>query len=83
MEFELPEDITALGDDELAELLDGAVAAFDAKSNASAVTSDDLAQLRQLAQAVNDIRTEQQARREAAEFDALAAQVRGGSAEAE
>lgn len=32
-QFELPQDITALGDDELAELLDGAVAAFDAKSH--------------------------------------------------
>ncbi|MGP3921167.1 major capsid protein [Nonomuraea sp. 10N515B] len=88
MEFELPEDITALGDDELAQPLDGAVAAFDAKSNASAVTSDDLAQLRQLATAVNDIRTEQATRREAAEaaaaeIDALAAQVRGDDSEPE
>ncbi|WP_188197704.1 major capsid protein [Nonomuraea sp. SYSU D8015] len=83
MEFELPEDITALGDDELAALLDGAVAAFDAKSNASVVTPDDLEQLRQLATAVNDIRNEQATRREAAEIDALAAQVRGDDPNAE
>lgn len=80
--FELPEDITQLGDDALAELLDGAVQAFDARSNSSTVTPDDLEQLRRLATAVNDIRAEQAARREAAEqaaaeIDALAAQVRG------
>ncbi|WP_152990171.1 major capsid protein [Sphaerimonospora mesophila] len=80
--FELPEDITSLPDDELAALLDGAVQAFDARSNSSTVTPDDLEQLRTLATAVNDIRAEQQARREAAEqaaaeIDALAAQVRG------
>lgn len=80
--FELPEDITSLPDDELAALLDSAVQAFDARSNSSTVTPDDLEQLRTLATAVNDIRAEQQARREAAEqaaaeIDALAAQVRG------
>ncbi|MDP4501057.1 major capsid protein [Nonomuraea turcica] len=84
--FELPEDITQLADDQLAELLDGAVAAFDARSTSTTVTPDDLAQLRRLATAVNNIRAEQQTRREAAaqaaaEIDALAAQVRGGSQE--
>ncbi|MFJ3249071.1 major capsid protein [Streptomyces sp. NPDC086782] len=84
-DFELPEDITALSDDELSDLLDGAVRAFDAKSSSSTVTADDLTQLRQLAIAVNDIRTEQEGRRQAAEqaaaeIDALAAQVRGGEA---
>lgn len=86
--FELPDDITALNDDELADLLEGAVAAFDARSSSSTVTSDDLAELRQLATAVDDIRQEQAGRQEAAqqaaaEIDALAAQVRGGDAEPE
>ncbi|MBT2490640.1 major capsid protein [Streptomyces sp. ISL-96] len=81
--FELPEDITALNDEELSDLLEGAVAAFDARSTSSVVTPGDLEQLRSLATAVNDIRAEQQARHEAAtqaaaEIDALAAQVRGG-----
>jgi hypothetical protein len=82
MDFEIPEDITQFSDDDLAELLDGAVAAFDAKSTSTTVTSDDLAQLRQLTEVVNNIRNEQAARRQAAEqaaaeIDALAAQVRG------
>lgn len=82
MDFEIPEDITQFSDDDLAELLDNAVAAFDAKSTSTTVTSDDLAQLRQLTEVVNNIRTEQAARRQAAEqaaaeIDALAAQVRG------
>lgn len=82
MDFEIPEDITQFSDDDLAELLDGAVAAFDAKSNSTTVTSDDLAQLRQLTEVVSNIRNEQAARRQAAEqaaaeIDALAAQVRG------
>ncbi|MEW2066652.1 major capsid protein [Streptomyces sp. NPDC007346] len=86
--FELPADITALNDDDLAALLDGAVQAFDARSSSSTVTSDDLAQLRQLATAVDAIRQEQASREEAAtqaaaEIDALAAQVRGGEEEPE
>ncbi|MFZ4266614.1 major capsid protein [Streptomyces arboris] len=86
--FELPEDITALTDEDLAALLDGAVQAFDARSSSSTVTSDDLAQLRQLATAVDAIRQEQAGREEAAtqaaaEIDALAAQVRGGEEEPE
>ncbi|WP_228980137.1 major capsid protein [Streptomyces sp. DH12] len=80
--FELPADITILSDDELADALGGAVAAFDAKSKSSVVTPTDLEQLRSLATAVNSIRAEQAAREEAAqqaaaEIDALAAQIRG------
>ncbi|MGW6416278.1 major capsid protein [Streptomyces sp. NPDC055055] len=86
--FELPEDITALNDVELSELLTDAVAAFDARSTASVVTQRDLEQLRTLAAGIETIRTEQGARVEAAtqaaaEIDALAAQVRGGTPEAE
>ncbi|MEZ0073607.1 major capsid protein [Planotetraspora sp. GP83] len=84
-QFELPEDLTRLTDDELVDLLDGAVAAFDARSTSTTVTPDDLAQLRTLAEFVNNVRSEQQTRREAAEaaaaeIDALAAQVRGQDA---
>ena len=87
-DFEIPEDITALNDDELNEALAGAVAAFDAKSQSTSVTSKDLESLRTLATAVESIRTEQAARRAAAEqaaaeIDALAAQVRGGDADPE
>ncbi|MEU0273197.1 major capsid protein [Streptomyces sp. NPDC006307] len=86
--FELPEDITALNDEELSELLEGAVAAFDARSTSSVVTPKDLDQLRALAAGVESIRAEQAARHEAAtqaaaEIDALAAQVRGGDPEPE
>lgn len=85
-DFEIPEDITALSDDELAEALAGAVEAFDAKSQSTTVTTKDLDSLRSLATVVDSIRTEQASRREAAEqaaaeIDALAAQVRGGDAE--
>lgn len=81
-EFVLPEDITTLNDDDLANLLDTAVRAFDTKSTATVVTPDDLEQLRKITAAVTAIRAEQAARREAAEkvaaeIDALAAQVRG------
>ncbi|MFJ2882473.1 major capsid protein [Streptomyces sp. NPDC093108] len=81
-DFELPDDITALNDEELSQALDGAVAAFDAKSNSSSITSDDLANLRSLATAVDNIRQEQGSRlaaaeAAAAEIDSLAAQVRG------
>ncbi|GAA2946079.1 MULTISPECIES: major capsid protein [Streptomyces] len=81
-DFEIPEDITALNDYELSDLLDGAVAAFDARSSSATVTTDDLAQLRQLTEVVASVRAEQASRVEAAaaaaaEIDALAAQVRG------
>lgn len=81
-DFEIPEDITALTGDELSELLDDAVAAFDARSSSATVTADDLTQLRQLTEVVANVRAEQAGRVEAAtqaaaEIDALAAQVRG------
>ncbi|MEU8870446.1 major capsid protein [Streptomyces javensis] len=87
-EFELPEDLTTLStltDDQLSELLEGAVAAFDGKSGSTTVTAKDLEQLRALAAGIGAIRAEQQQRREAAELaaaeiDALAAQVRGPEA---
>ncbi|MEU5497969.1 major capsid protein [Streptomyces griseofuscus] len=85
-EFSLPEDITALSDEELDTLLDGAVKAFDAKAGSSTVTTDDLAKLRELATAVNDIRAEKAERIEAAEqaaaeIEQLAAAVRGDDGE--
>lgn len=85
-DFELPENIAALNDDELTELLDGATKEFNSKSTSSVVTPKDIEQLRALAKGVEDIRTEQAARVEAAtqaaaEIDALAAQVRGNTAD--
>ncbi|MYR57795.1 cell wall protein, partial [Streptomyces sp. SID625] len=85
-EFALPDDITALNDEELDALLDGAVKAFDAKAGSSTVTSDDITQLRELATAVQDIRTEkaeriEAAQKAAAEIEALAATVRGDDPE--
>lgn len=82
MGFELPEDLTALSDDELSEALDGARAAFNALSSADNVTPDGLASMRNLAAGVDSIRTEQAARvsaaqEAAAEIESLAAQVRG------
>ncbi|MEV6565872.1 major capsid protein [Streptomyces kronopolitis] len=87
-EFEIPEDVAALSDDELTEALEGAVAEFDSKSQSTSVTTKDLESLRSLATAVDAIRTEQAARREAAEqaaaeIDALAVQIRGRDAEPE
>lgn len=85
-EFSLPEDITALTDEELDSLLDGAVRAFDAKAGSSTVTADDLAKLRELATAVNGIRAEkaeriQAAEQAAAEIEQLAAAIRGDDSE--
>ncbi|MGK5627982.1 hypothetical protein [Streptomyces sp. URMC 123] len=73
-------------DVEPAEVLAGAVEAFDAMSQSTTVTPRDLDVLRSLATVVDSIRTEQASRREAAEqaaaeIDALAAQVRGGDPE--
>lgn len=86
-EFEFPEDITALADDDLADALKSAVAAFDAKSTSTSITSKDLSSLRTLAGGIESIRAEQGSRQEAAEqaaaeIDALAVQVRGGNADA-
>ncbi|MFI2300164.1 major capsid protein [Actinacidiphila glaucinigra] len=81
-EFQLPEDLTALSDDELSEALDGARAAFDALSSSDNVTPEGLAAMRDLAAGVESIRTEQAARVAAAEeaareIETLAAQIRG------
>jgi hypothetical protein len=85
-EFSLPEDITALSDEELDNLLDGAVKAFDAKAGSSTVTTDDITHLRELATAVENIRAEKAERIEAAEkaaaeIEQLAASVRGDQAD--
>lgn len=82
--FELPDDITQLDDNQLGELLEGAVAAFDAHVALDEITADDMATLKTLATAVENIRAEQAARvadaeKAAAEIEALAAQVRGDS----
>lgn len=87
-QYGTPDDITQLGDEELAEALESATAEFDAKSNSSSITSDDLVAMRQLATTVKAIRAERDARREAAEqaaaeIDALAAEIRGGNADEE
>jgi hypothetical protein len=70
--FELPDAITTPDDGELSALFEGAVAAFDSLSTSDRVSSDDLAELRRLSAGVNDIRTEQQSRRDAAEAAAEA-----------
>ncbi|MCX4458668.1 major capsid protein [Streptomyces sp. NBC_01728] len=85
-EFSLPEDITALNDEELDALLDGAINAFDAMSRSSTVTTDDLVRLRELATGVENIRAEkaeriEAAQKAAAEIEALAATVRGDDPE--
>lgn len=86
-DFEIPEDITTLSDAELEETLDGAAAAFQALAGENSVRPDrDLPRMRELAKTAESIRTEQAARREAAEqaaaeIDSLAAQVRGGDAD--
>lgn len=82
MDFEIPEDIAALDDEALAEALDGARAAFAALSGQDVIDGDAMTRMRSLAACVEDIRTEQTARVEAAtqaaaEIEALAAQVRG------
>lgn len=86
--FELPDSFAALNDDELSALLTAAVAAFDAHSSSTRVTSEDMAAIRTIAAAVTDLRAEQATRLEAAtqaaaEIDALAAQVRGEDPAAE
>ncbi|MGW3971203.1 major capsid protein [Streptomyces ardesiacus] len=82
MDFEIPEDVTALDDEALAQALDGARAAFAALSGQDVIDGDAMARMRALAACVEDIRTEQTGRVEAAtqaaaEIEALAAQVRG------
>jgi hypothetical protein len=81
--FEFPEDIAPLDDTQLSDLLDAAVAEFQARSTSTSITHQGLEVLRALAGNIEVIRTEQAARvaaatEAAAEIDALAAQVRGG-----
>ena len=66
-DFEFPEDITALNDDDLNDALAGAVEAFDARSASTSITPKDLDALRSLANGIESIRTEQAARHEAAQ----------------
>lgn len=78
----VPEDITPLSDTDLSELLETALAEFEARASASSVSNDDLAALRALSSGVDRIRTEQVTRAQAAQAAAdeiaqLAAQVRG------
>ncbi|MFJ5869520.1 hypothetical protein ACIQEY_34615 [Streptomyces parvus] len=75
MDFELPEDITALDDEQLSDALAGAIAAFDAGSRAETITPKGLEALRALSDGVKVSRHEQAA----AEIDALAASVRDDS----
>ncbi|MEU1180637.1 major capsid protein [Streptomyces sp. NPDC005820] len=80
--FELPDDFSALDDEQLADALAGAVQAFDAKAKSSLVTPTDIEDLRSLASGVESMRKEQQdridaAKQAAAEIEQLAAQVRG------
>lgn len=81
-EFQIPDDITSLDDDALSEALSGARAAFQALSAETTVTDASMGALRALSTCVEDIRTEQTARTEAAraaadEIEQLAARVRG------
>ncbi|MBT3161507.1 major capsid protein [Streptomyces sp. Vc74B-19] len=80
--IELPNDVTALDDDQLSEILDGARGEFAQLSAQDTITDDSLARMRALAATVDGIRTEQAARIEAAqqaaaEIETLAAQIRG------
>ncbi|WP_326813950.1 MULTISPECIES: major capsid protein [unclassified Streptomyces] len=87
-EFELPEDIRSLNDDELAETLDQARAAFAQLSAENTIDDQGMTRMRALATGVQDIRQEQAnrlqaAQRAATEIEALAAQVRGDDPAAE
>lgn len=86
-DFQLPEDITPLDSQDLDDLLESALAAFDAKATSASVTSDDLTAMRELSAGIDKIRQEKAARVEAAqaaadEIEQLAARVRGGEAPA-
>lgn len=87
-EFELPEDIRALNDDELADTLNQARAAFASLSAENTIDDQGMTRMRALATAVQDIRQEQAnrlqaAQQAAAEIEQLAAQVRGDDPAAE
>src|SRR5690606_36471167 len=77
--------LATVGDDQLIELQDKAVAAFDAKYTATSITPSDLAAARKLKAGVEKFRAERTRRRTeaeaaAAELDALAAEVHGDQA---
>lgn len=81
-DFDIPEDITSLDDEQLAQALEGARGAFAALSAEPTVTDTSMGRLRALSTCVEDIRTEQGARVQAAqaaaaEIETLAARVRG------
>ncbi|MEU6594255.1 major capsid protein [Streptomyces sp. NPDC046881] len=81
-EFQIPEDVAALDNDQLAEALAGATEAFQALASQNRVDDDTMGQLRALSNCVQSIRQEQAdriqaAERTAQEIEELAAQVRG------
>lgn len=90
IQFELPEDLTALADEELAELRDRCVEAFDAlyAADDADLTADDVEAMQQLADAADAIRAEENRRTEEREqnrqtAEELAARVRPEDAEGE
>ncbi len=81
-EFQIPEDIRSLDDEQLTEALVGATQAFQALSSQTRIDDSTMGQLRALSTCVQDIRQEQADRVAAAEaaadeIEQLAAQVRG------
>ncbi|MEU0058683.1 major capsid protein [Streptomyces sp. NPDC006334] len=85
--FELPEDFSALDDEQLSAALEGAVQAFDARAKSNLVTPDDVKALRSLTAGIESMRQEQKdrvdaAKATAAEIEQLAAKVRGEDAPA-
>jgi hypothetical protein len=79
--------LATLSVDDLQDIQDSTVAAFNARSQATAVAADDITALEVLAEAVDKVRDEQATRIAAAEqaaakIDALAARVRGDEATA-
>ncbi|MFI9418083.1 major capsid protein [Streptomyces werraensis] len=81
-EFQIPEDVAALDNDQLAQALAGATEAFQAIAAQNRVDDDTMGQLRALSTCVTAIRQEQAdriqaAERAAQEIEELAAQVRG------
>lgn len=86
-EFELPEDLSGLSDEELAALLETAESAFDGMRD-SELSTEAIVALGDLADAIDTIREEQASRtaegeRLQAEADALAARVHGEAPAAE
>ncbi|MFJ9683783.1 hypothetical protein ACIRP2_38085 [Streptomyces sp. NPDC101194] len=80
--FELPADLSALDDEQLAAALAGAVEVFDAKAKSNLVTADDITALRDLTSGIEAMRQEQHdrinaAKATAAKTEQLAAKVRG------